>query len=488
MSGSCRGTSQSYKIKNMKRHILSLMAASALFFTACDRNNNNSGGDDVTELSEEYYTGGKMGTVFNRSYNAFEQPAPAVTDYMAFKRGEKLFEQSFVIGDGPAGGLGPVYIRTSCEACHPGYGHSRRVDKFDSNEMGNGYLLMIHNAQGQLHPDFTGMAQTRAVHPYLPPIDESGIHINWLEYTDEYGNVFPDGERYSLIYPEVTIDRDKILWEMTEEYLVSIEGTIGIFGTGLLDAIPEDSIIAQHAYEQTRGYCQGNPQLPYAADENGKMRVGRYTYGCTRSTLQNGPGSNALWNITNVTRPDRNTLYATKRWIETMAEMGLDTLGFASGFENTEMTMEDFDDFMVWHRGLAVPAARDLEEPEVQRGKELFYSIGCTACHRPSWITGQDKYMPGYSYQKIWPYTDMLRHDLDMKNPGLRKWCRTTPLWAQGLMYRCTGASDMLHDMRARNFVEAIVWHGGEAKQSKEKFRELEKADRDALVRFLESI
>ena len=471
----------------MKKYILSLMAISTLFFTACNRNNGTDDGGEL-DLPEEYYSGGKMGTVFNRSYNAFEQPSPAVTDYMAFKRGETTFEQSFVTGNGIAGGLGPVYIRTSCEACHPGYGRSRRVEKFDSNEMGNGYLVMIHEPNGDLLSQFTAMAQTRAVHPYLPPIDESGMHINWIEYTDEYGNVFPDGERYSLIYPEVTIDREALLFDdIPGNYQVSIEGTIGIFGTGLLDAIPDDSIWAQHDIEKTRGYCPGNPNPPIALDENKNKRIGRYTYGCTRSTLQNGPGSNALWNITNVTRPDRMDNYLTEAWVEKMAELGLDTVGLRRDKE-PEMTMEEFDDFMVWHRGLAVPAARDLDDPAVKRGKEIFYSIGCTACHRPSWITGVDKHMPGYSHQKIWPYTDLLQHDLGMKNPGLRKWCRTTPLWARGLMYKCTGANDMLHDLRARTFEEAVLWHGGEAQKAKEEFRSLSKDDRNALVKFLEAI
>ncbi|MDR0364761.1 MAG: hypothetical protein LBH92_07080 [Bacteroidales bacterium] len=472
----------------MKKYILMLLAFSTIL-ASCDRKpNGGNSSNPEEELSEEYYTGGKTGTVFNRASNAFEQVAPAVTDYMAFKRGEKLFEQSFVTGDGPAGGLGPVYIRTSCETCHPGYGRSRRVDKFDSNEYGNGYLVMIHNPDGSICQSFTTMLQTRAVEPYLPPVDESGIRINWIEHTDEYGNKYADGETYSLIYPEVTIDRSAILLDVPSDYQVSIEGTIGIFGTGLLDAIPEDSIIERHLHEQSRGYCQGVSTLPYALDENGEAKVGRYTYGCTRSTLQNGPGSNALWNITNVTRPDRNYLYATTAWIEKMAEMGLDTLGFAGGFEKTEMTMEEFDDFMIWHRGLAVPAARDLDNPIVQQGKELFYSIGCTACHKPSWTTGYDKHMPGFSYQKIWPYTDLLRHDLGMKNPGLRQKCRTTPLWGKGLMYQCTGANDMLHDMRARTFEEAILWHGGEAQQCKESFRNLSKSERDALVKFLEAI
>jgi CxxC motif-containing protein (DUF1111 family) len=153
------------------------------------------------------------------------------------------------------------------------------------------------------------------------------------------------------------------------------------------------------------------------------------------------------------------------------------------------MSQEDYDAFMVWHRGLAVPAARNLDDPKVKRGKELFAEAGCIACHRPSWTT-RDNYKPmtAISNQKIFPYTDLLRHDLDMVEPGRAKVCRTTPLWGRGLMQVVSGHNDMLHDLRARNYEEAILWHGGQAKHSKDKFRNMTKEDREALIKFLEAV
>ena len=439
------------------------------------------------ELSEEYYSGGRNGTVFNRTSLAFEQPAPAVKDMPAFRRGEKMFENNYVTGSGtPFTGLGPVFIRTSCIACHPGYGHSKRVTSFNSEEYGNGYLIMIHTPDGKLHPDYTGMVQTRAVSPYLPPIKESGIHITWHDYTDKYGNKYPDGSGYSLIYPTVSIDDGAAMFSLAG-YQVSIEGTIGIYGTGLLDAITDADLIAERDRQVARGYCVGELGA-MITEADGSSHPGRYTYGLTRGTLQNGPGSNALWNITNVTRPDRNTLYATKSWVNKMGELGLDTAGFLGGFATTEMKMTEFDDFMIWHRGLAVPAARDLDDPTVKEGRAIFYEIGCTACHKPSWTTGTDKYISGYSNQKIWPYTDLLKHDLGMMEPGLRQKCRTTPLWGRGLSLICSGHTDRLHDMRARNTEEAILWHFGDAEQSREKFRNLPKEKRQALIRFIDAI
>ena len=169
-----------------------------------------------------------------------------------------------------------------------------------------------------------------------------------------------------------------------------------------------------------------------------------------------------------------------------------------------EMTDDDYVDFMIWHRGLAVPAARNLDDPDVQKGRSLFREIGCASCHRPSWKTGKDNFtdpsgffsdgdarLPRYPDQTIWPYSDFVQHRLYMENDIRTGWCRTTPLWGRGLSAICTGASDRLHDCRARNVIEAIMWHGNaqsDARWTIEKFRTLSKEDREAVVKFIEAI
>ncbi|GHV52802.1 thiol oxidoreductase [Bacteroidia bacterium] len=494
--------------------------------TACN-------GDDALELvdvktysseTEEWYPGGEKGTMFISSSRSYRQPMPFIDGepslYKAFMRGEVLAEKSFVSSEGMAySGLGPVYIRKSCIACHPSYGgRSQRVDKLDSNDSRNGYLLMIYDPSSPnlalASKYFTGMTQTRAVAPYKAPIDEAGIHLEWLAYVDDHGNKYEDGTPYSqgtpyegtLIYPKVSIDQSAILFKDFDmsKHAASIEATIGIYGVALLDAISDEDLRAEYESQQARGYCAGvigadidetglNPYYP------GK-HPGRFTYLCTRATLDNGPGANAVWNITNTTRPDRRYHYITDEYakasskdVEIQGALGLSEADIYSHLMSrelpAEMTQEDYDAFMVWHRALAVPAARNLDDSQVMRGKELFAEAGCTSCHRPTWTTRNDyKPMPQLSKQKIFPYTDLLRHDLDMKEPGRVKVCRTTPLWGRGLTPVVSGHSDKLHDLRARNFEEAIVWHGGEAKQAKENFRKMPKADREALVKFLGAI
>ncbi|MDR2622539.1 MAG: hypothetical protein LBC48_08185 [Dysgonamonadaceae bacterium] len=494
---------------------LSLLLIFCFTIAGCG-DDNGTGKLPDNELSEEYYAGGILGTAFNATPYAYEQPTPVVEEspelLLQFKRGEDSFEHEFTTNtEGVRRGLGPVSVRSSCLTCHPGYGHGKRMERYRAKDFGNGYLLVVTDANDDYVKQLTGMPQTQAVYPYLPPIDESGIKIEWRNHTDEYGNVFPDGETYSLIYPEVTIDRSAINVPMPDFYKVRLEATIGIYGTGLIDAIPDDSIIAQYQYEKSLGFTLNDAKyLPenYIKEADSTAHPGRYTYGLTRGTLQNGPGANAIWNITNVTRSDRRYHYITEDYAMAMSQNTniQETLGkseqeiyddLTSKELPVEMSDKDYIDFMVWHRGLAVPAARNLDDPVVKKGKEKFYEIGCTACHRPSWTTGNDNYagdpivkdkLPRYPHQKIWPYSDFLQHRLDMVNDIRTGWCRTTPLWGRGLSEKCTGASEHLHDMRARNYNEAILWHEGDAKFAKVKYRNLSKTDREALVKFLEAI
>ena len=497
---------------------------------ACTNNKENPDDGRQREYGEEYYAGGLNGTVFVTSSFAYKQPVPAIDDdpelHRQFMRGERIADKSFVATEGMGySGLGPAYIRKSCIACHPSYGgRGQRVNAYNSNDSRNCYLLMIYNPDDPALPlatgYFTGMTQTRAVAPFKAPINEDGITIDWLSYVDEHGNKYDDGTPYSagtpyegtLIYPRISIAQGAILFPDFDmsRHKASIEATIGIYGTGLLDAIADDDLRDEYQRQQTRGYCPGI--IGADIDETGKnpyypgLHPGRFTYLCTRATLDNGPGANAIWNITNVVtdlpeRTGRSELYITREYARLMS-LDPDVQAIYPGLQpqeiedslmskkqQPEMSADDYEAFMVWHRALAVPAARNLDDPTVQRGKTLFYDAGCTACHRPSWTTRANyKPMPALSNQKIYPYSDLLRHNLEMHEPGRVKVCRTTPLWGRGLMKIVSGHTDKLHDLRARNFEEAIVWHGGEAKEAKEKFRRLSKEDREALIRFLEAI
>ena len=538
--------------------------------------------------AEEWYPGGHLGTTEKASYSA---AAPAVENIAGmeedFNTGEDFFEHLYTFEQNPRKGLGPAWVRNSCIACHPNYGHGKRQTEYRANQIGNGYLLVIYHPSNNAYiSEVTGMPQTQAMSPFKAPIDETQIKIEWPEVKEMESGLpmqFADGEKYSLIYPVVTIPQMAFNTNpKPTEYDVRLESTIGVYGTGLLDALDDADIEAQWRAEAP--YVDLNPAMwdkeanafkasayysaPY--NDTGSFHgdrgpLKRFTYAMTRGSLQDGAGANAIWNITNVTRSDRHWLYSTPAWAKAQSEDSevIDYIKrhgasessilhpyFADGTDEgiservneilscssiakketfdkylfngapyngqEEMTDKQYYQFMVWHRGLAVPAARNLNDPQVKRGKQLFTEMGCAQCHRPSWKTGKDnmwvdasvkayadakglakdgdytKLLPKYPNQTIWPYTDMVQHRLFMINDIRTGWCRTTPLWGRGLSRQLTGADDRLHDCRARTVIEAIMWHGyskkSDAYMSTEKFYNLPKADRDAVVKFIESV
>ncbi len=538
----------------------SCLLASGLFLAACS-DDDNSGDDDnkkTDELSEEYYSGGKLATAFNESAFAYKQAASVVendANFNAyFQRGETIFERDFGTDSTSAFyGLGPVYVRKGCLYCHPGYGHGKRQNSYHEYTMGNGYLLVIYDKQTNDYiRSVAGMPQTGAIHPFKAPIDENKITIEWKKYTDEWGNKFDDGETYDLEYPEVTIPDDAYYAPIVvqrngqnvvvdaSEIGLRLESTIGIYGTGLIDAIPEDSIVAQWVKESP--YLTLNPAYfdqetntwtGYYSGLTGKKYVRRFTYAMSRGPVLDGAGANAIWNITNVTRSDRRYNYLDLNYsakaqthsyyAETSSKdpdvqaefykyypeanitgnVETDIYNYLTRTDlKPEMSDDDYKALMIWHRGLAVPAARDVDSKEFQQGKKLFTELGCAQCHRPSWTTGDDNIedpngmftnsdMPRFPHQKIWPYTDMVQHRLFMVNDIRTGWCRTTPLWGRGLAKICTGEGSRLHDCRARTTMEAIMWHGSkdsDARKAVEGFRKLSKSDRDAVVKFVDSI
>ena len=613
---------------NFKRlSIIGLLALPAVFVACSDDDDNN--GTNLGELipaedvfgkandvftAEEWYPGGELGTSEKASYSA---AAPAVENIAGmeedFNVGEDFFEHLYTFDVAPRKGLGPAWVRNGCIACHPSYGHGKRQTEYRANQIGNGYLLVVYHPEWAYTEDgvkystnnstyiseVTGMPQTQAMSPFKAPIDESQIKIDWKDVTRlpsglaEYNDkkeafLFPDGEEFALIYPDVTIPATAFNTNpVPTNYDVRLESTIGVYGTGLIDAISDDDMREQ--YRKEAQYVNLNPAMwdkaandfaasayysqPYndTKDHNGgKGIVKKFTYAMTRGSLQDGAGANAIWNITNVTRSDRHWLYTTTAWAQAQSEdaeviqyikehgqsplsilhpyyadgtdegikarvyevLNTPSIAFASTFEQyllnddyyggqEEMTDQQYYQFMVWHRGLAVPAARNLNNEQVKRGKQLFTEMGCAQCHRPSWKTGNDnmwvdasskayiakklglseqqaktydytQHMPKYANQTIWPYTDMVQHRLFMENDIRTGWCRTTPLWGRGLSRRLTGADDRLHDCRARTVIEAIMWHAyskqSDAYTSAEKFYNLPKADRDAVVKFIEAI
>lgn len=545
--------------------------------------------------ASEWLPGGELGTTDNVTSNCFTDEAPVVSDnktfYDLFFQGEQIMERQYTINTGAFKGLGPASVRRSCLDCHPNYGHGMWFNQYTTQYgNGNGYLLAIYHPtgadadnsdglsnDGAFISEVTGMPQTQATEPFKAPIEESGVHFTWLTLgsneakNDVWGQhmkdgyfAYPDGTAMpKLQYPEVHVDQSAFHTNpVPTDYAVRIESTIGLQGVGLIDAIPEDSIKAQYEKEykyfvsagldpseyinstfyngSTFGslYSVGNGQYI-----NGQKTVSgqskalkRYSFALTRAVLADANGANAVWNIPNVSRPDRPYLYTTNAWAKAMSEddeviakikadktspyygdgttdsiracvynlLRPGTNQFDNIWHNfqPEQSADDFYAFMVWHRGLSIPRARNLNDADVQRGKTLFNQWGCASCHRAKWQTTDDNYwmpemlvgktLPRFQNQTIYPYSDFVQHKLYMKNDLHGSWCRTTPLWGRGLERVNTGAEDRLHDCRAKSEEEAILWHmyskKSHAYSSALNFYNASKEDRDAVIKFLKSI
>lgn len=148
-----------------------------------------------------------------------------------------------------------------------------------------------------------------------------------------------------------------------------------------------------------------------------------------------------------------------------------------------------------FNRSIGVPKRRKPEHPMVTRGRTLFHQSGCPSCHSPRFVTENDPRYPHLSSQEIWPYSDFLLHDMgeglaDGRTDFLAsgsEW-RTSPLWGVGLARAIDRNTGLLHDGRARNVEEAVLWHDGEARKSRERFSRLSAADRAALLAFVRSL
>jgi CxxC motif-containing protein (DUF1111 family) len=295
---------------------------------------------------------------------------------------------------------------------------------------------------------------------------------------------FADGEAYALRVPSYSFF-NLAFGDFHPDIQVSPRVAPQMPGLGLLEAIPEAQILAWADPEDADGDgISGRANFVWDFQVIGP-RLGRFGWKANQPTLrqQVAEALHADIGITTTLFPERNCppiqvdcAAAVNGGIPELNDTGLDLLEF-------------------YTQTLAVPARRDWEDPEVLRGKALFGALGCVQCHRPEFTTDANFPIPALAGQKIRPYTDLLIHDMGegladgrpLFQASGSEW-RTPPLWGLGLIETVSGHSQLLHDGRARNVSEAILWHGGEATAAREGFRELDRQDREALLHFLESL
>jgi CxxC motif-containing protein (DUF1111 family) len=284
--------------------------------------------------------------------------------------------------------------------------------------------------------------------------------------------------------------------ELGPSVLTSPRIAPAMVGVGLLEAVPEETILAL-AKKQPKLGVNGRPNYVWDM-ENEQIVLGRFGWKANQPSLRQQTAAAFHGDIgaTTFLFPEENCPAVQTACLELPSASKCGGQGGCTGNQyRPEVVPSRLTNITLYLQALAVPARRNADDPEVRRGEQLFEQANCSACHVPELKTGPKPALRVAANQVIRPYTDLLLHDMgedladgrpDFK-AGPRDW-RTPPLWSIGLLKTVNGHSDLLHDGRARNVTEAILWHGGEAEKSREAFRNMPKADREALVKFVEAL
>ncbi len=420
---------------------------------------------------------GGAATTFLSNSQAFGDPVPGLQAYDAFVHdvGDDIFSQVFVSAPAPHfGGLGPVYNNVSCVSCHhnDGKGTPTLGDVQSSLLTRISIPGMDANGGPLAAPGFGLQIQDKSVHGQ----PEAKVSVTYTEIPF----TFPDGETVSLRKPTYNVTNSYI--PLPANYMISVRLAPPVFGIGLLELIPEATILAHADPDDANGDgISGKANYVFNPLTN-KMELGRFGLKANTSTIQ--------MQVASAFQQDMGITSSVLPQESSFGQPQYDGLN-----DDPEITDSILNATIFYVRTLAVPARRYVHDSVCLHGEKIFNEIKCTSCHLPGIRTGVDVRLPMLSNQLIHPYTDLLLHDMgDSLADGRpdylangNEW-RTMPLWGIGLFSKTNGTPYYLHDGRARSLTEAILWHGGEAEKSKQQFINLSASDRNALIRFLNSL
>jgi CxxC motif-containing protein (DUF1111 family) len=434
-------------------------------------------------------------TVERFDKGAYSEPAPVlnIKQRQFFMVGRNVFHRQWASINSLNGdwGLGPTFIADRCSACHVNAGRGGPPASRDEQLLSMLVRLSLpgedkHGAP-RPHPNYGDQLQNRSLdgrnvdlaYAGSPVPPEADLYIDWEERVFS----FPDGESVELRTPKLRIENLNF-GPLGADAMMSVRIAPPIFGLGFLEAVSEQTL-ADIAHRQKELGFNGHPNYVWDAVNNRKA-LGRFGWKANQPSLKQQIAAAAIGDMGLSSRlfPDQNCPPVQE----------ICARHLPGNFP--EIINHEIDALDLWLQGLAVPARRGIDEPEVRRGEKLFAEAKCAVCHVPEMKTAE-KFppLPQLANQTFRAYTDLLLHDMgeeladdrpDFK-AGPRDW-RTPPLWGLGLSQTVSGSTAMLHDGRARNVTEAILWHGGEAEVSREAFRNMRKAEREALVKFVEAI
>ncbi|EGA66315.1 putative thiol oxidoreductase [Vibrio brasiliensis LMG 20546] len=385
-------------------------------------------------------------------------------------------------------GLGPLFNTNGCQNCHikDGRGHPPEADDLHAVSMLVRLSIPAMTPEQKKayikdgvipEPTYGGQLQDFALQDQVA---EGKIEITYHEIPV----TFADGTQVSLRKPNLSITQLGY-GEMHPQTQMSARVAPPMIGLGLLESIPDQTLKAWADEQDKNGDgISGKINLVWDVRSN-DFAIGRFGWKAGQPNLmqQNAAAFNGDVGLTSNLFPNENC--TSKQTICRDLPNG--------GSPEVSDNILNFVEFYSQH--LAVPVRRNVDLPEVKLGQQLFAKAGCESCHKTNVKTAVREDLPALSNQTIHPYTDMLLHDM---GPGLadnrpeylangQEW-RTQPLWGIGYTEEVNGHTYFLHDGRARNLMEAVLWHGGEAEMAKQKVLKFNQKERDALIAFLNSL
>lgn len=458
-------------------------------------------------------TGGDT-TVFATGKNAFSFPFASLADAerTRFVIGNSFFKRNWV--EAPAStrlrdGLGPHFIARSCAGCHvmDGRGEPPEFHRTLGPDPEPTVALLIRlSVPGKAdphagvvpEPTYGDQFNNAAVQGVKP---EGIVRIHGTPIPGR----FADGTAYELIQPRYELT-DLGYGPMAKDVMLSPRIAPQVVGVGLIEAIAEADILA-NVQEQAALAGPIKGQVNRVWDAYGQREaIGRFGWKANSPSVahQTANAFSGDMGITSRIFPNENCTPAQKDCLAAPHGGGLDksTAGRTAAqarADAPEIDDKTLDDVIFYQATLAPAARRNINDSAVKLGQRLFAQAQCAVCHKPSYVTGPGPFprltAKNIAGQKIWPYTDLLLHDM---GPALadgrpdflangQQW-RTPPLWGIGLIQDVNGHQRLLHDGRARGVLEAILWHGGEAEQAKQQVLNMGASEREALVKFVESL